>query len=238
MELGHIAAALADGQDVGLLVAKTAHGKLHAGIVFRWRGEVRLYHQAWHHVTRVGRHEDEMAAMNAAGHVVSLHIRRDRAKAVVGHLNDLTVANPNFPYSLKYDARARTDANLGRLVSPDGVGLNCVTFVLAVLNGINFRLLDGVTWPTDRPEDLEAQRRLVDYLAGTPGVTPEHLEAVRGEVGCMRVRPEELGACGCFLKFPVGFHAAAPASLYIRGLFDTPVPATPSAVATTSAPIP
>ncbi len=90
-----------------------------------------------------------------------------------------------------------------------------MTFVLAVFQSFQIRLADADSWPTGRAKDIEAHRRLVEFLSTRSDVTSAHLEGVRSEVGCIRIRPEELAATGFFNAWPIKFPSAEPMSLRI-----------------------
>lgn len=122
-----------------------------------------------------------------------------------------------LPYAVRYEGGAfDAEGNL-QLVSARGRGLTCATFVLALCERINLRLLDLATWPTDRAGDAAWHEAIVKELErdiAKRGNHPEdldHLEAVRRERPCARYRPEEVVA-GVFLReeHPVPFLTAEP----------------------------
>ncbi len=206
---------LGNGQFVGIAVTKTTHGNMHTGITYQWRGENYLYHQAFHIDTRLERFDAGVAELGGATLVVALPLRPERLKAVAGFLDHLGKINYQHPYTLKYDPKATIDRELGKLVSKDGKGLSCVTFVLAIFQTFKIRLIDASTWPQNRPEDLKAQQNLIEWLIKNNKATPEHIKDVREESGCLRVRPEEACGAGCHKLMPVKFMYAEPASLYL-----------------------
>jgi len=211
MRLEDIINQLAGDQLLGIAIVHTKHRNMHAGITYQWRGGIRLYHQAFDLITRHEPFDSGVAELGGATLVVALRLRRDRQKAIAGFLDSLGRINPQYPYSLKYDSKARIDRTLGKLITKDGRGLNCVTFILAVFQSFQIRLVDASSWPTGRQADLEAQQQLVDLLKGKPGAD---WQAAQVEKGCTRVRPEELaGAAGCYVALPVQFAEAEPASL-------------------------
>jgi hypothetical protein len=101
------------------------------------------------------------------------------------------------------------------MITSAGNGLSCVTFVLAILQSSQIRLVDVTTWPPARPCDLLAQQALIDLLKEKGEATPEHLQIVTEEKGCMRIRPEEMAGAGCYVKWPVNFTDAECASLHL-----------------------
>ena len=216
MDEGHICDTLGANQFVGLLLARVLpHGNMHLGITYRHRGEAYLYHQAFHLHTRHETYGECVTRLGGLTLVVALEFRRDRQKAIAGFLDRIAAKDARHPYSFRYDPKSTIDERLGRLVTREGIGLNCVTFVLALLNSCQVRLVDIATWPDARPEDRQAQQELADWLEKHPDATPGHREAVRAEIGCTRVRPEEAAGAGCYTVFPVKFPDAEQASLVL-----------------------
>ncbi len=80
------------------------------------------------------------------------------------------------------------------VLTRDGNGLNCSNFVLVVFLMEGISLIDFTTWQ-ERPEDADWHSYLVDQLEHY-GASSDHVAVVRSEIGCARVRPEEVaGAC-------------------------------------------
>jgi hypothetical protein len=214
----HLCDRLGDGQTVGIVVARTSRNNMHSGIAYKWRGKDFIYHQRWHGITRCEDFDKAVIELGGTTMVVAMQIRRDRQMAIAGFLDNLNKKNPLFPYSLKYDPKARIDTNIGVLFT-NGIGLSCVTFVLAVfLSVTRMRFLDISSWPSNRAEDLREQERLVGDLRKTD---PTQADAVEKEKGCTRVRPEELAACGFYSVWPVHFFQSEPYSLFILKRIST-----------------
>ena len=213
MYFTHICDRLSDEQYIGIAVGRTRHGNMHAGIAYRWAGNLYLYHQAFHFDTRLEDFAGALTELGGATLVVRVSVPRDRQKAIAGLFNDIGKINPKFPYSLRLDPGSRVDETLGRLITKDGIGLSCVTFVLAMFQSAKIQLVDSSTWPIGRSADLDAQQSLVRLLEGR--ASAEHVQAVREEVGCTRVRPEEIAATACYLAWPVSFPCAEAPSLHL-----------------------
>jgi len=109
-------------------------------------------------------------------------------------------------YGLRYtDGRFNHDPL--DFLTNDGCGLTCATFVMALLKTYGIELLRQEEWPK-RPEDRPFHELLVQDLA-TSGADPEHVEAVRKEIGCARYRPEEVTAAALLGELPIGFVQAS-----------------------------
>jgi hypothetical protein len=109
-------------------------------------------------------------------------------------------------YGLRYtDGRFNHDPL--DFLTNDGCGLTCATFVMALLRTYGIELLRQEEWP-ERPEDRPFHEFIVHELE-TSGADPEHVEAVRKEIGCARYRPEEVTAAALLGDLPVGFVQAS-----------------------------
>ncbi len=93
-------------------------------------------------------------------------------------------------------------------------------------------MVDAATWPSDRLSDFQDQEKLLQFLEEKSQATEEHIEAVRKEKGCMRIRPEEAGGSGYYNIWPVTFNQAEPASLEILNQISDAI----SAIAPTLSP--
>jgi hypothetical protein len=117
----------------------------------------------------------------------------------------------NIPYGVLYEG--------GRFLQ-DGVlelgggacGLTCATFVLHVFESVGTTLLDIASWE-ERPNDASWHEGIVASLRAFRDQHPDqlseaHIEAVRGEIGCARIRPEEVVGGSTADILPAPFHSA------------------------------
>lgn len=102
---------------------------------------------------------------------------------------------PSYPYSFRYDPDARLHPATAEIISTHAPhGLTCVTFVLAVFRTAHVRLVDTSGWKV-RDEDEQRYAEILSYFEAV-GVAPAHLDRIRSDVKCIRVRPVEVaGAC-------------------------------------------
>jgi len=78
--------------------------------------------------------------------------------------------------------------------------------VLGVFDLAGLTLIRYETWPTDRPGDREWQQFIVTALeSSNPPASPEHIQAIRNEVGSVRFRPEEVAAAATAAPLPAEF---------------------------------
>ena len=188
----------------------------------------RLLHQAWHYETldqtldayldsgepvwwvQPGLDDDESADLRTHAALVATRLT---AGAI--------------PYA--FAARDASFARDGTLNLGESIGLTCATFVTRVFDSARIKLIREATWDTGRTaaraeEDTKAQETLVEYLkkSGDPERT-RHGQRVGGEVGCTRVRAEEVAASVSFNDRPVEFARAERAGAALLARVSTDV---------------
>lgn len=96
---------------------------------------------------------------------------------------------------------------------------SCATFVLAIFQSLQLPLVDLRSWPT-RPEDVPWQEKIVAYLRSSSNpATQAHAERVAQDIGCARLRPEEVAAAASATSLPASFaHVQQAASVIIAAL--------------------
>jgi hypothetical protein len=73
---------------------------------------------------------------------------------------------------------------------------------MALFRSARLPLVDTTDWPLDRPGDRAFQELVVHVLERT-GASPDHVAAVRTELGCARIRPEEVAGAALYSVLPV-----------------------------------
>lgn len=187
----------------GPAVVMVVHGDvgLHVGIALTVDGEAAVFvHLAWHLALRVE------AIPDPQWWVVPRMTRA--ALAAVAQLGALVAERPGrLPYALEHQG-ARFTAD-GALDLGGRHGLTCASFVAVLFESVNAPLIELSTWherdPARKAEDDTAQQRLVDALAVRH---PTQAALVQREVGCPRIRPEEIAAASGIAPQPVAFDRA------------------------------
>jgi hypothetical protein len=162
----------------------------HAGVIYKDRDRLRMIHLGWHHQL----HDSEWRYGQNYAYVVP-EIPPERANAVAASCRLIRRKQPGIPYAFRLVEDVRFDMTTGDIVLSKGaLGLNCSSFVLIVFLQAGIRLIQLETWE-ERPEDREWQQYLLDLLIRT-NAPAGHIEAVRMEIGCASIKPEEVaGAC-------------------------------------------
>lgn len=173
--------------EFGIAIARTAGGT-HVGICYSFRGHAWVLHLAWH--CRLQR--EPLAGAAVAYGIGAGYLPPVRAPAVLAMFEYVweKCQTGSIPYGLKYPgAKFRPD---GTIEIPSGAsGLTCATFVAAVLDAAGVKVIDETTWPEGRAGDREWQQEVVRLLK-SHRADPQHVEAVEREIGCARIRPEEI----------------------------------------------
>jgi hypothetical protein len=208
----------------GILIAAAVRKGPHAAIVYRSDdSQPRILHFAWHHFLKDDALSDHQSDYVC---VVPIGIERDDQVALAAYCRRIYRANASrctIPYNLRYDPETSFDPDTGDFVRPEtATGLNCATFVVQVFRSSGNPILDGDGWP-QRPKDVERQRYLVDYLRNCPNPAhrdPAQADLIELEIGCMRIRPEEVvGAC-LEKELPALFGQCEPNGYFLIGLVE------------------
>ena len=172
--------------------------RFHAGIAYRHQaGEMKILHLAGHN--RV-----QSAPLSAVWAQVVPHMDPIELQIVAANCATLAKVHPVVPYGLACRGKFNEDGTYAP--GQAGEGLTCASFVQKVFEWSRTPLVDVSTW-TARADDRAAQEALVDYLRQT-AADPEHIELVRRDIGCIRVRPEEVGAATAVGTRPMAFLVA------------------------------
>lgn len=204
MDRAHLAAehSPAELRIVGVGIYRSA---AHIGVLCREPADKRLrfIHLAFHDDLRLedditkcflwieAKLEDEPAAVVAAQ--ARRVYRRERRGGVPYGFS---------PYTGYFGPRGEI-----RWTAP-GNGLTCATFVLAVFDAAGVRLAQGETWPSDRDEDKQFQREMVELVRTQSMATAAHLKGMKADIGQVRFRVLEVGGAVAADSYPVDFSTA------------------------------
>lgn len=179
---------------------------LHVGLLLTVVGEpARFVHLAWHLQLRVDAAPDDGRWVAPTFTRAAAVTARKRALRVVD-----AASRNQVPYAL--DSMGITFLSDGAVDLGARNGLTCASFVAVLFESVGYPLVDAPTWSqrsADREaSDAAAQARLVQHLRRD---FPAHADRVAAEVGCTRLRPEEIAAASGLLPHPIGFAQASVA---------------------------
>jgi hypothetical protein len=169
----------------------------HSGIVFRESSDkARLLHFAFQATVS----EDAFPDSRHKYYWTRLNIDSDRASAAAGLCRRVVRRSKLFPreypYGIHYEGGNFASNGMIQLVGKE-IGLTCASFVLAVLGNCGYDLVNISTWPPSYDEKWH--NWIVSILEGFARDHPHkveqgHVDGVRNEKTCTRVRPEEVVA--------------------------------------------
>jgi hypothetical protein len=187
-----------DAIEVISLATKRTHLGHHLGVIYRDpNATLRLIHLAWHYDLR-----DEPAPKSYFW--IDMRLDPDIAP-LVAELCTL-IARKYKGTGLAYSIRPpgdRFDLTTGALLTPKGRGFTCATFVTTLFGSVGCPLIKEEEW-MPREEDREWLEQIICALE-EGGADPQHIEAERADLPCVRFRPEEVAAAGTSSELPVGF---------------------------------
>lgn len=203
--------------DAAITVMEGAVGA-HVGILYVAddEGRRRHLHLAWHNQLKdeESPSDDAFWIEPAMDELVLSDVRASAALIARRHKDN------RVPYAF-HVADAAFDPK-GILQLGNSRGLTCATFVLLVFAHVNFQLLDAGTWDRDRSperkkEDEEAQKFLTKQLRR---VDETHADLVAKEIGCTRIRAEEVAAASGIAGHPIAFLTAQPHGRHLLALWS------------------
>ncbi len=183
--------------DTVAVAARLTRTGTHVGVAYRGpEGTEQFLHFCFH----LDLENEDFAPSRSRYVCVVPNLHRAELVALAGFCRRVYRANARgvIPYNLAYEAGTMLDPDTGDLViAENGTGMTCATFVVHLFRSLGIPIIDMTDWPAGRPGDRERQEELVRMLATHP--SPEymaHAARIRGQIGCPRVRPEEVaGAC-------------------------------------------
>ena len=192
--------ALSDLGLAALAIRQTQPGQRHTGIVYRVddSGAVFLLHLAWNY-----RLVSEAFSAPYLWVQTSLPIREQRY--VAGLCALIADRQPGIPYGLERSGVSFDVSTGDILVSEQGKGLTCASFILAVMQTVGLTLLKEDEWPLDNND--EWQRWVIEMLHKTKA-SQAQIDAVERDVGSRRFTPEEVVASSTDSPWPIGLDRA------------------------------
>ncbi len=185
----------------------------HVGIVHRSDDdpEPRMLHLAWHFNL-----QNEPADPDY--YWVEPGCASFRARQVASICRLVARRHPKgLPYAFSDPDRAIDPMTGDLLLGPTRLGLTCASFVLSVFQAAGLPLVVLSSWPAGRDGDAESQTLILERLEHG-NATPEHIAAVRGEIGCVRYRPTEIAAASSIAPPPATLDQVAQIEEVLRVL--------------------
>ena len=174
---------------VGVAISIMPLGNTHTGVIYRDAdNHVLFLHLEFHLRLKNTNFDTSYLCADPC-------LETEDAEAVAGYCRLLANGIAPIQFAIHYNTIGRFVKRKEQVVlTKEGKGLNCSTFVMTIFNSAGNPLIDFERWPK-RPTDIIWHQKLIAFLK-SEGATLNHIKKVAKDIGCARVRPEEVvGAC-------------------------------------------
>ncbi len=194
-----------ESQFVAVAIGESGVDQRHIGILHRRDGAApELLHLAWH--CRL-KNDTELPAYLTIWVAPSALQERLRNVAALCRRVWRKNGSGGIPYAFS-SPQESFDAGTGAfLIGSTRYGLTCASFVLAIFDAAGLRIAEYSSWPVNRDGDCKWQEKIIECLSDH--AEQEHIDHLRGEIGAVRFRPEEVAAAAAIAPPPTSFDAAA-----------------------------
>ncbi|MDG0065847.1 hypothetical protein MMB92_17945 [Burkholderia sp. IO2] len=188
MPFENLEAATFTRDQVAIAFTRGRYGSGHIGIAFHTpKDGAQVTHLAWHKQFKVDAIPSEVSGCWACATVA---LPPSASKQLVAVVRGVSKKKPQINYGLGAIAAKGSFSANGSYQPPRGSdGLTCTTFVVEVFRAASIPLVDYDNWPA-LPDNVAWGESVCQALAGS-GATDDHVNAVRRNIGGLRVRPYE-----------------------------------------------
>lgn len=155
------------------------------------------------------------------------NIPSSRLKALAGRCIKVinNINNQKTPYSFEYKGQRKFDKEgiYESYKSGSEYGMTCATFVLTIFDSVGINLLDWQNW-VEREEDSVFFRTIMLMLSSLKKqgfVSEEHIENLKSEKNCKKIRPEEVFSSVYCKDYPMKYDCSSGIGIYIRKHLNT-----------------
>jgi hypothetical protein len=176
--------------------------RTHIGMLYRaTAGEpVQVLHLAWNRDLR------SEAPTSRCVCWIQPAIDPDRAMAIAALCRRIWKQNGRDQITYSFSRPSSFFDFTGRQIKgPSKVGLTCASFVLAVFDAARLPLVMESDGPLPNATDIDVQRKYLEILKLTPGVSEEDIQGYEAEIGNIRFRPLEVAGAATADTFPAGY---------------------------------
>ena len=204
---------------LAIFIMRTDDGS-HTGLLVRMNGLLMNQDVLWHEKFRSSPCRQLPHFVTPALEPEEIHDVRMMCQLIHERQNSRDPSKEyRIPYAFRYTNKARINRATGEVQLVDGLGMSCSTFVLAVFQSVEIRLVDMATWKA-RADDITRHEQLLQKMRdGIPDFAdpapPAHIALVARETTCLRVRPEEVAATGMINDLPATFEQLETAGTWI-----------------------
>ena len=209
---------LKQADEIGIIVGESPQAnQLHSGLIYKYQGNLRILHLAWHHRLF---EEDSVKEFFKHYYWIKPNLPKARQKLISARCRRIfgKYSEGGLKYGLYYRNGTFTDEGLVKL-DESASGLTCATFVLAVFASEGYKLIHTEEWPI-REEDEEWHKSIIATLI-QHGAEPEHITNVISEKGCARFRPEEVSLSCAYKDLPADTSDLIAQAIHLKKLIIT-----------------
>jgi hypothetical protein len=208
-----------EAPELAIRIMLTSDGT-HAGLLYRFQNDLFHLDLLWHEnlrIAKVGANDQAMSCVIPDFLPEEMFDATITCELIVNRKFSGRGQRAPYGFGMPQDVQINDD---GELIWGGGVGLTCSTFVLAVFEAARIPFIDLCGWrprPLDDQRHADLLRRMEEGIPeyGIPPAPRDHIEKVRQELPCVRVRPEEVAAVGLSPERPAQFELTARTGLWI-----------------------
>lgn len=208
-------------QIIGISVGKSSNTNLHNKLLINFDGICGELHLEYHHKMTFSNIFD-LSNKYIWGSPIGIHSSRLKALAArcIKIIKNKDIQE--IPYAIEYKGRRKFDEDgiYNSYYNGSDYGVTCATFILTIFESVGLDIIDWKNW-IDRPEDEAWFDSLIKTMEigkarGWFKLSDEHLENLRSEKNCKKIRPEEIFSIVYCNSYPMKFSCSSSIGSHIR----------------------
>lgn len=208
-------------QLIGISVGKSSDTTLHNKLLINFDGVCGELHLEYHHKMTFSETFDSPNDY-IWGPPVDIHPSRLKALAARCLKIIKNQDKQEIPYAIEYKGKRKFDKEgiYNSYSQGSEYGVTCATFILTIFESVGLDIIDWKNWE-NRPEDkvwFDGLIRTIEIgrIRGWFNISDEHLENLRSEEHCKKIRPEEIHSIVYCNSYPMKFECSSAIGKYIR----------------------
>lgn len=221
MSLVHNSDFLQSEKIIGISVGKSAPDQLHNKLLINFNDVQGELHLEFHHTLTFSEtfEHPEMYIWDIPSTIPESRLKSLAARCIKVIKN---LDYQDIPYAIEYKGRRKFDKEgiYNSYSTGDEYGVTCATFILTLFDSVGINLLDWHNWE-ERLEDkvwFSKLIRLIEYhrYRGDLEMSEDHLNNLKSEENCKKIRPEEVFVSAYCNDLPMKFLCSSTMGTNIR----------------------